>query len=69
MNKVEEFRTAINENEDWQEEVKNFVADDSIVKYAHDKGYEFTEDECNECYKNLDELNEFEMEGVSRGNW
>ena len=48
MNKVEEFRTAINENTEWQEEVRNFGADDNVVKFANDKGYDFTEDELPE---------------------
>ena len=45
MSKVEEFREAVNANEDWQEEVRNFGDDDNIVNYASGKGYEFTNDE------------------------
>ena len=68
MSKVEEFREAVNANEDWQEEVRNFGADDSIVKYASGKGYEFTNDEYNEYVENLgDELSLFEMELVAGG--
>ena len=69
MSKVEEFREAINANEEWQEEVKNFGADDNIVKYASGKGYEFT----NEAYSEYveentsGELSEFEMELVAGG--
>ena len=45
MSKVEEFREAINANEDWQKEVRNFGADDNVVKFAKDKGYKFTQEE------------------------
>ena len=69
MSKVEEFREAINANEEWQEEVRNFGADDSIVNYAIGKGYEFTNDEYSEYVeKNTSgELSEFEMELVAGG--
>ena len=68
MSKVEEFREAINENTEWQEEVRNFGADDNIVNYASGKGYEFTNDEYSEYVENLgDELSEFEMELVTGG--
>ena len=69
MSKVEEFREAINGNEDWQEEVKNFGADDNIVNYASGKGYEFTNDEYSEYVENntSGELSEFEMELVAGG--
>ena len=69
MSKVEEFREAINANEDWQEEVKNFGADDNIVNYASGKGYEFTNDEYSEYVeKNTSgELSDFEMELVAGG--
>ena len=68
MSKVEGFREAVNANEDWQEEVRNFGTDDSIVKYASGKGYEFTNDEYNEYVENLgDELSLFEMELVAGG--
>ena len=68
MSKVEEFGEAINGNEDWQEEVKNFGADDNIVNYASGKGYEFTNDEYSEYVENLgDELSLFEMELVAGG--
>ena len=69
MSKVEEFREAVNANEDWQEEVRNFGADDSIVNYASGKGYEFTQDEYSEYVENdtSGELSEFEMELVSGG--
>ena len=68
MSKVEEFREAVNTNEDWQEEVRNFGADDNIVSYASGKGFDFTEDEYSEYVGNLgDELSLFEMELVSGG--
>ena len=69
MSKVEEFREAVNANEDWQEEVRNFGADDNIVSYASGKGYEFTNDEYSEYVENEigDELSEFEMELVAGG--
>ena len=68
MSKVKEFREAINANEDWQEEVRNFGADDSIVSYASGKGFDFTEDEYSEYVGNLgDELSLFEMELVAGG--
>ena len=69
MSKVEEFREAINANEEWQEEVTNFGDDDNMVKYASGKGYEFTEDEYSEYVENntSDELSEFETQLVSGG--
>ena len=69
MSKVEEFREAINANEDWQEEVRNFGAEDSVVTFANDKGYEFTEDEYSEYMENniSGELSLFETEMVSGG--
>ena len=69
MSKVEEFREAVNANEDWQEEVRNFGADDSIVNYASGKGYEFTNDEYSEYLENntSGELSEFEQELVAGG--
>ena len=69
MSKVEEFREAVNANEDWQEEVRNFGADDKIVKYASGKGYEFTNDEYSEYVENniSGELSLFETEMVSGG--
>ena len=69
MSKVEEFREAVNANEDWQEEVRNFGADDNIVSYASGKGYEFTQDEYSEYVENdtSGELSEFEMELVAGG--
>ena len=70
MSKVEEFREAINANEDWQEEVRNFGDDDNIVNYASGKGYEFTNDEYSEYVEEnaSGELSEFETELVSGGN-
>ena len=69
MSKVQEFREAINANEEWQEEVRNFGDDDSMVSYASGKGYEFTEDEYNDYVQNKvgEELSEFEMELVAGG--
>ena len=69
MSKVEEFREAVNANEEWQEEVRNFGDDDNIVNYASGKGYEFTQDEYSEYVENdtSGELSEFEMELVAGG--
>ena len=69
MSKVEEFREAINTNEDWQEEVRNFGDDDNMVKYASGKGYEFTNDEYGEYIEEntSGELSEFEAQLVSGG--
>ena len=69
MSKVEEFREAINANEDWQEEVRNFGSDDDIVSYASGKGYEFTNDEYSEYMENniSGELSLFETELVAGG--
>ena len=36
MSKVEEFRVAVNANEDWQEEVRNFGDDDNIEEVNND---------------------------------
>ena len=70
MSKVQEFREAINANEEWQEEVRNFGADDNIVNYASGKGYEFTNEKYNEYVKNDsgDELSMFETEMVTGGS-
>ena len=70
MSKVEDFREAVNANEDWQEEVRNFGDDDNIVNYASGKGYEFTENEYSEYMENeiSGELSEFEMELVAGGS-
>ena len=69
MSKVEEFREAVNANEDWQEEVRNFGADDNIVNYASGKGFEFTEYEYKEYVEDdtSGELSDFEMELVAGG--
>ena len=69
MSKVQEFREAVNTNEEWQEEVRNFGADDNIVNYASGKGYEFTEDEYSKYVENdtSGELSDFEMELVAGG--
>ena len=69
MSKVEEFREAVNANEEWQEEVRNFGAEDNIVNYASGKGYEFTNDEYSEYVENntSGELSDFEMELVAGG--
>ena len=69
MSKVEDFREAVNANEDWQEEVRNFGDDDNIVNYASGKGYEFTENEYSDYMENeiSGELSEFEMELVAGG--
>ena len=69
MSKVEEFREAINANEEWQEEVRNFGDEDNIVNYASGKGYEFTNDEYSEYVENKSsgKLSEFETELVVGG--
>ena len=69
MSKVQEFREAVNANTEWQEEVRNFGADDNIVNYASGKGYEFTENEYSEYVENniSGELSLFETEMVSGG--
>ena len=69
MSMVQEFREAINGNEDWQEEVRNFGDNDNIVKYASGKGYEFTKAEYNEYVEEntSGELSDFEMELVAGG--
>ena len=69
MSKVKEFREAINANEEWQEEVRNFGDNDNIVNYASGKGYEFTNDEYSEYVEEnaSGELSEFEMELVAGG--
>ena len=69
MSKVEEFREAINANEEWQEEVRNFGADDNVVSYASGKGYEFTANEYSEYVENKSsgKLSEFETELVVGG--
>ena len=69
MSNIDEFRKAINTNEDWQEEVRNFGDDDNIVNYASGKGYEFTNDEYSEYVENdtSGELSDFEMELVAGG--
>ena len=68
MSKVQEFREAVNANEDWQEEIREFGADDNITNYASGKGYEFTKGEYSEYVESLgDELSLFEMELVAGG--
>ena len=69
MSKVEEFREAVNANEDWQEEVRNFDDDDNIVNYASGKGFEFTANEYSEYVENniSGELSLFETELVAGG--
>ena len=67
MNKVEEFRTALNENKEWQVEVNKLDSNENIVNFAASKGYVFTVDEYKMYYNNVDELNENEMEAVAGG--
>ena len=69
MSNIDEFRKAINTNEDWQEEVRNFGDDDNIVNFASGKGYEFTENEYSEYMENniSGELSLFETEMVRGG--
>ena len=66
---IEQFREAINTNDEWQEEVRNFGDDDNMVNYASGKGYEFTNDDYN-AYVAKEfggELSEFETEMVAGG--
>ena len=65
---IKQFREAINGNEEWQEEVRNFGDDDSMATYASSKGFEFTSEEYVEYVEGLQsELTEFETEMVVGG--
>ena len=66
---INQFREAINGNEEWQEEVRNFGDDDSMGSYASGKGYDFTSEEYAEYVENntSDELSLFETEMVAGG--
>ena len=66
---VAQFREAVNANEEWQEEIRNFGADDNMVHYAQGKGHTFTEqDYSGYVAEHSDgELSLFEMELVAGG--
>ena len=73
---VAQFREAVNANEDWQEEIRNFGEEANMVDFANGKGHAFTSEEYNEYVgsKVEGELSEFEMELVAGGfglrrNW
>ena len=69
MSKIGEFRKEMNENTEWQEEIKSLGDNASIVQFASDKGYEFNEEDLDVYIKNNEdaELSDFEMEMVSGG--
>ena len=66
---VAQFREGVNANEEWQEEIRNFGADDNMVDYAQGKGHKFSrQDYSTYVEDNSDgELSEFEMELVAGG--
>ena len=66
---VAQFREAVNANEDWQEEIRNFGEEGNMVDFANGKGHAFTSEEYNEYVgSNVEgELSEFEMELVAGG--
>ena len=67
---VAQFREGVNANEEWQEEIRNFGAEDNMVDYAKGKGHVFSEQDFNTYVEdNMDgELSEFETELVAGGN-
>ena len=69
MSKIGEFRKEMNENTEWQEEIKSLGDNASLVQFASDKGYEFNEEDLDVYIKNNEdaELSDFEMEMVSGG--
>ena len=66
---VAQFREAVNANEEWQEEIRNFGDDDNMVDFAQSKGHAFTEEEYNQYVAETveGELSEFELELVVGG--
>ena len=66
---VAQFREAVNANEDWQEEIRNFGEEGNMVDFANGKGHAFTSEEYNDYVgSNAEgELSEFEMELVAGG--
>ena len=66
---VGQFREALNANEDWQEDIRNFGDGDNMASYAKSKGHDFTDEEYNEYVEGHvnGELSEFEMELVAGG--
>ena len=61
---VAQFREAVSANEEWQEEIRNFGADDNMVDYAQGKGHAFSEQDYNTYVSDNKngEVSEFEME-------
>ena len=69
---IKQFREAINGNEEWQEEIRNFVDDDiRMATYASGKGYEFTQEEYSKYVENniSGELSNFETGMIAGGGW
>ena len=68
---VAQFCEAVNGNEEWQEEIRNFGAEDNMVDYAKGKGHVFSEQDFNTYVEGqMDgELSEFETELVAGGNY
>ena len=66
---VAQFREAVNANEEWQEEIRNFGDDDNMVDFAQGKGHAFTAEEYNQFVEeSVDgELSAFEMALVTGG--
>ena len=66
---VVQFREAVNANGDWQEKIRNFGSDDTLVSFAKGKGYEFSQEEYDGYVDGNDgaELSEWEMELVAGG--
>ena len=69
MSIIENFRTEMNNNTEWQEEIVGLSNNASIVQFASDKGYAFNEDELDEYINNNKdaELSLFEMQLVTGG--
>ena len=67
-----QFWDAVNANEEWQEEIRNFTEEDhNNVDYAQGKGYAFTDEEYKQFWSNdkNGELSDFETELVAGGTW
>ena len=47
-----QFWDAVNANEAWQEEIRNFKEEDSIADYAQGKGYSFSDEEYKQVWSN-----------------
>ena len=66
---VVQFWDAVNANGEWQEEIRNFGADDNMVDYAQGKGHAFSVEEFNQYVEEHaeGELSPFEQELVAGG--